>query len=80
VKFIFSSPVSIRLCCLRRYYITAGKPKRCCLTVIWFSYPKSSAPQCPYPDAYIGDTLNAVGFDAVYVQFCPSFYRMPRCV
>lgn len=30
----------------------------------------SLAPQCPYPDAYIGTTLNAVGFDAVYVQFC----------
>ncbi|KAG0701832.1 glycoside hydrolase family 18 protein [Suillus ampliporus] len=26
-------------------------------------------PQCPYPDAYIGTTLDEVGFDAVYVQF-----------
>lgn len=28
------------------------------------------APQCPFPDAYIGTTLNEFGFDAVYVQFC----------
>ncbi|KIK15775.1 carbohydrate-binding module family 5 protein [Pisolithus microcarpus 441] len=32
-------------------------------------YYVTAAPQCPYPDAYIGTTLNAVGFDAVYVQF-----------
>ncbi|KAF9233637.1 glycoside hydrolase family 18 protein [Melanogaster broomeanus] len=31
------------------------------------------APQCPYPDAYIGTTLNAVGFDAVYVQFYNNY-------
>lgn len=31
---------------------------------------RHSAPQCPFPDAYIGTTLNAFGFDAVYVQFC----------
>lgn len=30
----------------------------------------SVAPQCPYPDAYIGNTINAVSFDAVFVQFC----------
>ncbi|KAG1724105.1 glycoside hydrolase superfamily [Suillus paluster] len=32
-------------------------------------YYITAAPQCPYPDAYIGKTLNAVKFDAVYVQF-----------
>ncbi|KAJ7596691.1 glycoside hydrolase family 18 protein [Mycena floridula] len=29
----------------------------------------SSAPQCIYPDAALGGVLNAVAFDAVYVQF-----------
>ncbi|KAA1467671.1 glycoside hydrolase [Dentipellis sp. KUC8613] len=32
-------------------------------------YYITGAPQCPYPDAWIGSVLNAVGFDAVYVQF-----------
>ena len=27
-------------------------------------------PQCPFPDANLGVVLKAVGFDAVYVQFC----------
>ncbi|KAI0761003.1 glycoside hydrolase superfamily [Trametes elegans] len=29
----------------------------------------TAAPQCPYPDAYLGTILNQVSFDAVYVQF-----------
>ena len=32
-------------------------------------YYVTAAPQCVYPDAYLGSTLNAVGFDMVYVQF-----------
>lgn len=36
------------------------------------SYYITAAPQCPFPDAYLGDVINAVGFDAVYVQFCES--------
>lgn len=32
-------------------------------------YYVTAAPQCPYPDAYLGAVLNSVGFDAVYVQF-----------
>ncbi|KAH7929211.1 glycoside hydrolase, partial [Leucogyrophana mollusca] len=32
-----------------------------------------TAPQCPYPDAYIGATLNQVKFDAVYVQFYNNY-------
>lgn len=36
-------------------------------------YYITAAPQCPYPDAYIGTTLNAVGFDAVYVQFYNNY-------
>jgi chitinase len=33
-------------------------------------YYINGAPQCAFPDAYLGPTLNAVGFDAIYVQFC----------
>ncbi|KAJ3565156.1 hypothetical protein NP233_g7822 [Leucocoprinus birnbaumii] len=36
-------------------------------------YYVTAAPQCPFPDAYLGSTLNAVGFDAVYVQFYNNF-------
>ncbi|KAG6820424.1 hypothetical protein H0H93_000670 [Arthromyces matolae] len=31
-------------------------------------YYVTAAPQCPYPDAYLGTVLNEVAFDAVYVQ------------
>ncbi|TFK63509.1 glycoside hydrolase [Pluteus cervinus] len=31
-------------------------------------YYLTAAPQCPFPDAYLGAVLNAVPFDAVYVQ------------
>lgn len=33
-------------------------------------YYITGSPQCPFPDANLGPTLNAVGFDAIYVQFC----------
>ena len=33
-------------------------------------YYITGAPQCPFPDAYLGSVINAVGFDALYVQFC----------
>ncbi|KIJ08759.1 chitinase [Paxillus involutus ATCC 200175] len=36
-------------------------------------YYITAAPQCPYPDAYIGTTLNEVEFDAVYVQFYDNY-------
>ncbi|KAI0715813.1 glycoside hydrolase [Cerioporus squamosus] len=36
-------------------------------------YYITSAPQCPYPDAYIGGALNAAHFDAVYVQFYNNY-------
>jgi len=32
-------------------------------------YYVTGAPQCPFPDAALGATINSVGFDAVYVQF-----------
>ncbi|KAI0789960.1 glycoside hydrolase superfamily [Abortiporus biennis] len=36
-------------------------------------YYITAAPQCPYPDAFIGDALNAASFDAVYVQFYNNY-------
>lgn len=30
----------------------------------------TAAPQCVFPDAFIGSALNQASFDAVYVQFC----------
>jgi hypothetical protein len=35
-------------------------------------YIVTAAPQCPFPDAYLGEVLNSVPVDAVYVQFCRS--------
>jgi chitinase len=35
-------------------------------------YYVSAAPQCPYPDSYIGTSLNGAQFDMVYIQFCKS--------
>ena len=34
------------------------------------AYYITGAPQCPFPDAYLGSVINAVAFDALYVQFC----------
>ncbi|KAJ3484498.1 hypothetical protein NLI96_g5610 [Meripilus lineatus] len=42
----------------------AGKSKK---------YYITAAPQCPFPDAYIGDALNQASFDAVYVQFYNNY-------
>ncbi|TFY80831.1 hypothetical protein EWM64_g3176 [Hericium alpestre] len=36
-------------------------------------YYITGAPQCPYPDAYMGDILNSAGFDAVFVQFYNNY-------
>ncbi|PFH47073.1 carbohydrate-binding module family 5 protein [Amanita thiersii Skay4041] len=36
-------------------------------------YYITAAPQCPFPDAFFGPVLNAVGFDAVYVQFYNNY-------
>jgi len=41
------------------YYSLNADPQR---------YYVTAAPQCPFPDAFLGSVLNAVGFDAVYVQ------------
>ncbi|KAI0342621.1 glycoside hydrolase [Trametopsis cervina] len=37
------------------------------------SYYITAAPQCPYPDANIGDALNGAPFDAVFVQFYNNY-------
>ena len=34
------------------------------------TYYITAAPQCPFPDANIGDALDDAPFDAVFVQFC----------
>ncbi|PIA17923.1 glycoside hydrolase [Coemansia reversa NRRL 1564] len=36
-------------------------------------YYIAAAPQCPYPDAYLGSTLNSAWFDMVYVQFYNNY-------
>ncbi|PPQ66111.1 hypothetical protein CVT26_010912 [Gymnopilus dilepis] len=36
-------------------------------------YYITAAPQCPFPDAKVGDALNGASFDAVYVQFYNNF-------
>ncbi|KIP08233.1 carbohydrate-binding module family 5 protein [Phlebiopsis gigantea 11061_1 CR5-6] len=36
-------------------------------------YYVTGAPQCPFPDAYLGSVINAVAFDAVYVQFYNNY-------
>ncbi|EIW75611.1 glycoside hydrolase family 18 protein [Coniophora puteana RWD-64-598 SS2] len=37
------------------------------------TYYITAAPQCQFPDAYLGTALNEVAFDAVYVQFYNNF-------
>ncbi|TBU43180.1 glycoside hydrolase [Dichomitus squalens] len=41
-------------------------------------YYVTGAPQCPYPDAYMSTVLNAVAFDAVYVQFYNNYCGLPN--
>lgn len=44
--------------------LAQGAPKR---------YYVTAAPQCPFPDAEVGEALNSAPFDAVYVQFYNNF-------
>ncbi|TRM60151.1 glycoside hydrolase superfamily [Schizophyllum amplum] len=41
-------------------------------------YYVTAAPQCVYPDASLGGVLNAVAFDAVYVQFYNNQCGLPN--
>ncbi|KAJ1816787.1 Chitinase 2, partial [Coemansia sp. RSA 2598] len=36
-------------------------------------YYIAAAPQCPFPDAYLGSTLNNAWFDMVFVQFYNNY-------
>ncbi|OCH89688.1 glycoside hydrolase [Obba rivulosa] len=36
-------------------------------------YYVTAAPQCPFPDVYIGEALNEAPFDAVFVQFYNNY-------
>ncbi|KAJ2725418.1 Chitinase 2 [Coemansia sp. Benny D115] len=36
-------------------------------------YYIAAAPQCPFPDAYLGNVLNSAWFDMVYVQFYNNY-------
>ncbi|KAJ6478623.1 glycoside hydrolase [Mycena vitilis] len=36
-------------------------------------YYVTGAPQCSFPDAWLGPVINAVGFDALYVQFYNNY-------
>lgn len=40
-------------------------------------YYVTAAPQCPFPDAKVGNALDNSDFDAVYVQFCKLSFRVP---
>ena len=42
-------------------------------------YYITAAPQCFFPDGYLGTVLNAAAFDAVYVQFCTCLFSTLRC-
>ncbi|TFK83741.1 glycoside hydrolase family 18 protein [Polyporus arcularius HHB13444] len=57
------------------HHTTASKDGKPVVDVTTASkyYYITSAPQCPYPDAYIGGALNAAHFDAVYVQFYNNY-------
>ncbi|RDX56968.1 glycoside hydrolase [Lentinus brumalis] len=57
------------------HHTTASKDSKPVADVTTASkyYYITSAPQCPYPDAYIGGALNAAHFDAVYVQFYNNY-------
>ena len=65
---------------LRSYFSGASKqyvylvlsPPRGVLNIVSARYYITAAPQCVYPDANLGAVLNAVAFDAIYVQFCTS--------
>ncbi|EMD33967.1 glycoside hydrolase family 18 protein [Gelatoporia subvermispora B] len=39
-------------------------------------YYITAAPQCPFPDAYVGSVINAEPFDAVYVQFYNNYCEL----
>ncbi|KAJ6586055.1 glycoside hydrolase superfamily [Mycena capillaripes] len=41
-------------------------------------YYLSAAPQCPFPDAWVGNALDTVWFDSVYIQFYNTDHDNPN--
>lgn len=55
------------------YYATFVEKIRSLGAASGKKYYFTAAPQCVYPDAALGTVLNAVAFDAVYVQFYNNY-------
>lgn len=56
-----------------RMLVEPAKSRLWCAQTLYLSdlgnrYYVTAAPQCVYPDAYLGTVLNSVALDAVYVQ------------
>lgn len=44
-------------------------PRMCRLRILIGHFSgTTTTPQCPFPDPYLGSVINAISFDAVYVQ------------
>jgi len=52
-----------------QYYATFAKQLRSRMNGGSKKYYLTAAPQCVFPDAALGNVINSVGFDAIYVQF-----------
>ncbi|KZT19142.1 carbohydrate-binding module family 5 protein [Neolentinus lepideus HHB14362 ss-1] len=55
------------------YYTTFVSTLRSLMNSGSKTYYITGAPQCPFPDAYLGSIINAEGFDAIYVQFYNNY-------
>ncbi|KAF8328854.1 glycoside hydrolase superfamily [Cantharellus anzutake] len=52
----------------KKYYMWVRRPPRA-FSLFLMLFPSTAAPQCPYPDSYVGSSINGAKFDALYVQF-----------
>ncbi|KAL6454840.1 CHT1 Chitinase 1 [Candida maltosa Xu316] len=52
---------------LRKYFSTGSKP-----------YYLSAAPQCPYPDASVGDLMSQVDLDFAFIQFYNNYCSLDK--
>ncbi|KAL6124110.1 hypothetical protein ACLB2K_076625 [Fragaria x ananassa] len=63
------------------YYLTSKEDARQVATYLWNNFlggtssSRPLAPQCPYPDAWVGEALKTGLFDYIWVQF----YNNPPC-
>ncbi|KAI0688227.1 glycoside hydrolase [Cytidiella melzeri] len=55
------------------YFVTFINQLRSHMNTASKKYFITGAPQCPFPDAYLGSLINSVAFDAVYVQFYNNY-------